>query len=608
MEKQEAINTQLAKSMTDFKDTLAKLTSALSFQEKGKFPSQPQQNPKGQYNANASSSGSQHMDQAKSVITLHSGKVIEKPILEPCENDDESIPKGKEGVESEHCKEKTDSSPALPFPHAMTKQRKVNHNSEIFETFKQVRINIPLLDAIKQVPSYAKFLKDLCTVKRKLNVKKKAFLAEQVSAILQNNNALKYKDPGCPTISCFIEEHKIERALLDLGASVNLLPYSVFQSLNLGELKPTSVTLLLADRSVKVPRGIVEDVLVQVDKFIYPVDFIVLDTQPVEACNSFPVILGRPFLATSNALINCRNGLMKLSFGNMTLEMNIFNICKQPGDDNDLQEVDIIEELVHDQLESTLSKIEFDESADLQMIYSQEEITDEKDTENVDADLLSKVTTDSTSDITPIDDYFPDESLLSLSSMPWFAKNINFLATGDLPTHWSTEDKGKFLNEVKKFYWDDPYLFEYGPDQTFRRCIPDNEVSNVIKLCHSEACGNHFSSKKTAAKILQNGFYWPTMFKDTHAFCKTCENCQKVDTGQKVLLYNSRLHLCPGKLRSRWSGPFIEKHVYPYGAFDIENPKNDNVSKGNGHRLKPYFDNFPSENESIGLNDPIDKG
>jgi hypothetical protein len=125
---------------------------------------------------------------------------------------------------------------------------------------------------------------------------------------------------------------------------------------------------------------------------------------------------------------------MKLSFGNMTLEMNIFNICKQPGDDNDLQ-VDFIEELVCDQLESTLSKIELDESEDLQMIYSQEEITDEKDTENVDADLLSRVTTDSTSDITLIDDYFPDESLLSLTSMPWFAKNINFLATGDLPTH-----------------------------------------------------------------------------------------------------------------------------------------------------------------------------
>ena len=94
-------------------------------------------------------------------------------------------------------------------------------------------------------------------------------------------------------------------------------------------------------------------------------DFIVLDTQPVKASNSIPIILGRPFLATSNVLINCWNGLMKLSFGNMTLEMNIFNICKQPGDDNDSREVDVIEELVYDQFKSTLSKTEFNESEEL---------------------------------------------------------------------------------------------------------------------------------------------------------------------------------------------------------------------------------------------------
>ena len=139
---------------------------------------------------------------------------------------------------------------------------------------------------------------------------------------------------------------------------MNLLPYSVFQSLNLGELKPTSITLLLADRSVKVPRRIVEDMSVQVDKFIYPVNFIVLDTQSVAVCNSIPVILGCPFLTTSNALINCKNRLMKLSFRNMTLEMNIFNICKQPGDDNDLQEVDFIEKIVHGQFQTTSCEIE----------------------------------------------------------------------------------------------------------------------------------------------------------------------------------------------------------------------------------------------------------
>jgi hypothetical protein len=131
-------------------------------------------------------------------------------------------------------------------------------------------------------------------VKRKTNVPKKAFLTEQVSSILQCKLPIKYKDPGCPTITCMIGVSQIERALLDLGASVNLLPYSVYVQLGLGKLKPITMTLQLADRSVKVPRGIVEDVLIKVDKFYFPVDFIVLDTEPVHNLGSqISVILGR---------------------------------------------------------------------------------------------------------------------------------------------------------------------------------------------------------------------------------------------------------------------------------------------------------------------------
>ena len=97
----------------------------------------------------------------------------------------------------------------------------MDKNSEIFEVLKQVKVNIPFLDAIKQIPSYAKILKDLCTVKRKLHVQKKAFLTENVSSILQNTPP-KYIDPDCPTITYVIGNTKAERALLDLGASVNL--------------------------------------------------------------------------------------------------------------------------------------------------------------------------------------------------------------------------------------------------------------------------------------------------------------------------------------------------------------------------------------------------
>ena len=138
---------------------------------------------------------------------------------------------------------------------------------------------------------------------------------------------MKYKDPRSPTISINIGGTCIDKALLDLGASVNLLPYSVYKQLGLGELKPTNITLSLADRSVKIPKGIVEDVLVKVDKFYYPVDFVVLDTESmVEGTNQVPIILGRPFLAASNAIINCQNGVMQLTFGNMTLELNIFHL------------------------------------------------------------------------------------------------------------------------------------------------------------------------------------------------------------------------------------------------------------------------------------------
>ena len=130
------------------------------------------------------------------------------------------------------------------------------------------------------------------------------------------------------------------------GTSVNLLPYSVYKQLGLGELKPTTITLSLADRSVKIPKGTVEDVLVQGDKFYYPVDFVVLDIEPIYVgANYVPIILGRPFLATSNAIINCRNGVMKLTFGNMTLELNIFHLIKKhmPLVEEDQEEVYLID-------------------------------------------------------------------------------------------------------------------------------------------------------------------------------------------------------------------------------------------------------------------------
>ena len=269
-------------------------------------------------------------------ITLRSGREIEQPVpmtaKETCKENEAEL----ERVIISEDPVKKNMPP--PFPQALRGKKKIPNQDEIWEVLRKVKVNIPLLDVIKQVPTYAKFLKALCTVKKGLGIKKKAFLTEQVSAIIQNKTPVKYKDPGSPTISVNIGGTCIEKALLDLGASVNLLPYSVYKQLGLGELKPTNITLSLVDRSVKIPKGIVEDVLVKVDKFYYPVDFVVLDTELIaNGPNHVPIILGRPFLATANAIINCRNGVMQLTFGNMTLELNIFHLSnkhKQMENDN----------------------------------------------------------------------------------------------------------------------------------------------------------------------------------------------------------------------------------------------------------------------------------
>ena len=284
-------------------------------------------------------------DEVKVVVTLRSGREVKPSAPKPAVEDPKLV---EPELEDETPKGETVNNSTPPsFPQALRNKLKAINQTEILEVLRQVKVNIPLLDMIKQVPTYAKFLKDLCTVKRGFNVNTKVFLTEQVSAIIDCKTLVKYKDPGCPTISVNIEGTCVEKALLDLGASVNLLPYSMYKQLGLGELKPTSITLSLADRSIKIPKGTTEDVLIQVDKFYYPVDFVVLAVGP----NHVPIILGRPFLATSNAVINFRNGVMQLTFGNMTLELNIFHLSKkhmQPGED-DCEEVCIIDTILEEQ-------------------------------------------------------------------------------------------------------------------------------------------------------------------------------------------------------------------------------------------------------------------
>jgi hypothetical protein len=203
----------------------------------------------------------QGQEQVQAVVTLRLGRQVDNQVVIPEENPAAQEEQGSGSTEERNAEPSIATVkipprsfvPKAPYPNRLLVPKNGGKFEDIMKVFKQVRINILFLDAIQQVPSYAKFLKDLITAKRKSNVPKTVCLTEQVSSILQCKLPIKYKDPGCPTISCMIGVSRIKKALLDLGASVNLVPYSVYLQLELEELKPTSMTLQLADRSVKIP-------------------------------------------------------------------------------------------------------------------------------------------------------------------------------------------------------------------------------------------------------------------------------------------------------------------------------------------------------------------
>ncbi|RVX18000.1 Retrovirus-related Pol polyprotein from transposon 17.6 [Vitis vinifera] len=157
------------------------------------------------------------------------------------------------------------------------------------------------------------------------------------------------------------------------------------------------------------------------------------------------------------------------------------------------------------------------------------QIRDKKGVENVVADHLSRLVIAHDSHGLPINDDFPEESLMSIDVAPWYSHIANFLVTGEVPSEWSAQDKRHFFAKIHAYYWEEPFLFKYCADQIIRKCVPEQEQSGILSHCHDSACGGHFASQKTAMKVIQSGFWWPSLFKDAHSMCKGCDRCQRLD-------------------------------------------------------------------------------
>ncbi|XP_070029968.1 uncharacterized protein [Nicotiana sylvestris] len=208
---------------------------------------------------------------------------------------------------------------------------------------KDLDVNIPLIEALKEMPGYAKMMKDLMSRKFDFQDLATVTLTQTCSAVVTRPIAEKLSDPGSFTILCTIGNFAFAKALCDLGANINLMPLAIYKRLGIGRARPTSMLLQMADRTVKRPFGILDDVLIQVGKFVFPADFVILDCKVDE---EIPIILGRPFLATGRDLIDCETGELKMRLNDEEITFNVQKSMRRPSEFANCSLIDAVDVIV----------------------------------------------------------------------------------------------------------------------------------------------------------------------------------------------------------------------------------------------------------------------
>ncbi|XP_071921868.1 uncharacterized protein [Coffea arabica] len=389
----------------------------------------------------------------------------------------------------------------------------------------------------QEIPSYAKFLKEIMTRKRKLEDCETIALTEECSAIIQNKLPPKLKDPGSFSIPCTIGNIDFSKALCDLGASVSLIPLTVARQLGLKELKSTNITLQLADRSIRYPLGVLENVLIKVQKFIIPVDFMVLD---MEKDVSMPIILGRPFLAAAGTIIDVKNGKLKFQVGEEEVEFNLHEIKKYPSFTDHAYSIGTIDKLTQemsqvnfdlDPLEYCLMSVgkqeyvceEIEELAkhlDFQAPYKRGNLYESLD-QGKGFSQPSEIEPPKL-EFKPLPTHLKYEFLREISTLP-------VIVSADLDDEQCAKLLRVLRRRKKAIGWTISDIKGISPSICMHRillekcCKPVVETQrrlnpNMKEVVRNEIlkwldAGGHFSTSKTVAKVWQSGFYWPTMHK-----------------------------------------------------------------------------------------------
>nr|GEZ28925.1 reverse transcriptase domain-containing protein [Tanacetum cinerariifolium] len=392
-------------------------------------------------------------------------------------------------------------------------------------------------------------------------------LNENCSAMLLKKLLEKLGDPGKFLIPCDFPRMDVCHALADLGASINLMPLSIWKKLSLSELTPTRMTLELADRSITRLKGVVEDVFVKVGKFHISSDFVVVD---FEADPRVALILGRSFLRTVRALIDVYGEEITLRVNDEAVTFNLNQTTRYSStyDDLSINRIDIIdvarEEYAQEMLgfsnnslggnptstyefilsDSSLSLTPFEGSdfilKDIKAYLKDESISPEIDHADCDPEgdicLIEKLLNNDPFQLPPIDLKEIAWKITDIKGIdPRFCTHKILIEEDYKPAMQSQrrvnpkihEQKKKFFKDIKYYFWDDPYLFRIYADQIIRRCVHGQEAYDILKACHEGPTRGHHGASFTAKKVFDAGFFWPTIYRDAHNLVKSCDICQR---------------------------------------------------------------------------------